>query len=1138
MRLLTYDEADNFVIKSFHGEPMPPYAILSHTWGAENEEVTYADINDGAGQDKAGYEKIRFCGAQARHDGLQYFWIDTCCIDKNNRAELVFSIRSMFTWYRNAARCYVYLSDVTSPTSAVNSDLPNHHDKPPDRQAHQFEFSKSRWFTRCWTLQELLAPSKVYFFNKKGNELGDKLSLISDLSRITDIPKPALQGAPLSHFSTQQRISWGEHRKATKPVDSVYALMGILGVSVSPIDGESPTEAMRRVEHEVDRHNNCVQDLQSTNPRDDKTRIEATKGGLLVNSYRWIINNSTFQKWQQNLSTRLLWIKGDPGKGKTMLMCGIIDEVQKTTRHNNTVAYFFCQATDMRINNAVAVLRGLLYMLVIQNPLLSSHIRKRYDQVGKKLFEDANAWVALSQIFVDIVCDKDLNTVYLFVDALDECVTDLHKLLDLIILTNAKSPRVMWLVTSRNESHIEQRLKPVSNEARLSLELKQNASQITQAVEDYIDHKLSSLDVLEGDSVRDEIRDSMRKKANGTFLWVALMIQELEKYDCFDPLAVVKTTPAGLDQFYDRMLAQIEQNPRSADILRILLCTITVAFRPLYLTEAGSLCALPGPTEMHRKIVASCGSFLTIRSEQIYLVHQSAKDYLSQKMQNNLLPSPTIIHYQIFTQSIKVLSSTLERDIYALEQPGISIDVVKTPSPDPLTNVRYSCVYWFHHLDLSGRISSEKFDYETATAIEGFIKEKFLYWVEALSLCRNIYAFRLAMLRLRITSWKLFKGNSLYHLIYDACQFEKRFGDIIERYPLQTYVSPLLFSPTSSLIRQLFQHEKPRHIVIQPGGSEGWGKFPGTAPKPKGTVNPVVFSPDSTKLVSMSEDKTVTIWDAQNGLCLHTLREHNNTIHAVAFSPDMKRLVSMSEDKTVKIWDIHSGFCLKTLTGHTRPVNSVAFSSLARLASGSRDKTIKIWDTRTGACVRTLIGHTCIVSSVVFSPESTKIASASWDKTVKIWDAHTGACLQTLIGHKHVVSLVAFSPSSKRLASASWDKTVKIWDPHSGACLTTLEGNGRIKSLAFSPDEISIRISGSNLCLSNSVDLTTSNANPEHAHDTRGCVGLNKDWITHNGENILLIPPEYHSRYSAVRNNMVGFGITSDIVWICTVGQP
>ncbi|EUC50479.1 hypothetical protein COCMIDRAFT_929 [Bipolaris oryzae ATCC 44560] len=705
MRLLTYNEDDTLAIKSFHDEPVPPYAILSHTWGEEKEEATYADINNGVGQGKAGYEKIRFCGTQARRDGLQYFWIDTCCIDKDDGTELAFSIRSMFTWYRNATRCYVYLSDVTSPTSAVNSDLPKHHGIPPDRQAHQFEFSKSRWFTRCWTLQELLAPSEVYFFNKEGNEIGDKLSLISDLSRITGIPKSALQGAALPHFN------------------SVYALMGIFGVSVSPVDKESPAEAMVRVEREVDRQNKCVQDLQSANPYDDKTRIEATKGGLLVDSYRWIIDNSTFKKWQQDLSTRLLWVKGDPGKGKTMLMCGIINEVQKT-RQNNTIAYFFCQATDTRINNAVAVLRGLLYMLVIQNPLLTSHIRKRYDQVGKKLFEDTNAWVALSQIFVEMVCDNDLNTVYLFVDALDECVANLHELLDLIILTTAKSPHVMWLLTSRNESHIEQKLKSVTDKARLSLELKQNASQIMKAVEDYIDHKLSSLDIVEGDGVRDKIRDEMRKKADGTFLWVALMIQELEKHDCFDPLAVVETTPAGLDQFYDRMLSQIEQNPRSADMLRILLCTITVAYRPLYLAEAGSLCALPGTTEMHRKIIASCGSFLTIRDEQVYLVHQSAKEYLSHKMQNNCLPFPRTIHYQLFTQSIKILSSTLRRDIYALEQPGVSINDVETPSPDPLANARYSCVYWVYHLRaLDPNFVGKPNAHQIATVIQEFLRK-------------------------------------------------------------------------------------------------------------------------------------------------------------------------------------------------------------------------------------------------------------------------------------------------------------------------------------------------------------------------------------------------------------------------------
>ena len=93
-------------------DTLPPYAILSHTWGADTEEVTFEDMAGGMGKDKLGYKKIQFCAEQARQDGLQYFWIDTCCINKTNKAELSHAIKSMFRWYRNASRCYVFLSDV------------------------------------------------------------------------------------------------------------------------------------------------------------------------------------------------------------------------------------------------------------------------------------------------------------------------------------------------------------------------------------------------------------------------------------------------------------------------------------------------------------------------------------------------------------------------------------------------------------------------------------------------------------------------------------------------------------------------------------------------------------------------------------------------------------------------------------------------------------------------------------------------------------------------------------------------------------------------------------------------------------------------------------------------------------------
>jgi hypothetical protein len=131
------------------GDTIPPYAILSHTWGSDADEVTYRDLIDGTGGDKPGYKKIQFCTKQARHDDLGYVWVDTCCIDKSDSVELQKSINSMFRWYQNATRCYVYLSGITGAgyTEDQLSVL-----------IWESAFQKHRWFTRGWTLQEPLAP--------------------------------------------------------------------------------------------------------------------------------------------------------------------------------------------------------------------------------------------------------------------------------------------------------------------------------------------------------------------------------------------------------------------------------------------------------------------------------------------------------------------------------------------------------------------------------------------------------------------------------------------------------------------------------------------------------------------------------------------------------------------------------------------------------------------------------------------------------------------------------------------------------------------------------------------------------------------------------------------------------------------
>jgi hypothetical protein len=191
---------------------------------------------------KTGYNKIRFCSRQAANDGLQYFWVDTCCINKGDSVELQKAINSMFNWYRNAAKCYVYLSDVSTAGQKRQSGS----------SLWQSAFVKSRWFTRGWTLQELLAPTRVEFFSKEGAYLGSRLELKQQIYDITNIPLRALSGAPLVEFSIDERLSWAVGRETTYEEDEVYALLGIFGVDLPFLYGEQYEGALRRLLKEID----------------------------------------------------------------------------------------------------------------------------------------------------------------------------------------------------------------------------------------------------------------------------------------------------------------------------------------------------------------------------------------------------------------------------------------------------------------------------------------------------------------------------------------------------------------------------------------------------------------------------------------------------------------------------------------------------------------------------------------------------------------------------------------------------------------------------------------------------------------------------------------------------------------------
>jgi hypothetical protein len=253
---------------------IPPYAILSHRWG--DDEVTFQDIKSGRLSDwwksKSWPLKLEGCRLQAMKDNLSYIWVDTCCIDKTNSVELSEAINSMFNWYKYAARCYVYLSDVHS------SNVP---------EAPLSKFRASSWFTRGWTLQELLAPKELHFYDSKWKPIGTKIELSSTIEEVTGISRAFLKGwLGLHSPSVAQRMSWAANRVTTRTEDVAYCLLGLFGVTMSMIYGEKE-QAFVRLQLEIignsDDHSVLAWGLTSDQETTDGNPL-AVPGGALATS--------------------------------------------------------------------------------------------------------------------------------------------------------------------------------------------------------------------------------------------------------------------------------------------------------------------------------------------------------------------------------------------------------------------------------------------------------------------------------------------------------------------------------------------------------------------------------------------------------------------------------------------------------------------------------------------------------------------------------------------------------------------------------------------------------------------------------------------------------------------------------------
>ncbi|KAJ9604827.1 hypothetical protein H2200_010942 [Cladophialophora chaetospira] len=225
-------------MKVFTGDKIPRYAILSHTW-AEDSEVDFREMTDIAGslanpaRQKSGYHKtLRACEV-ARTDGTEHIWIDTCCIDKSSSAELSEAINSMFKWYKGAEVCYAYICDLAFGRNTKTS------------------FGSCSYWTRSWTLQEMIAPELVQFYDMGWNFVGTRDSLIGAIKHITGIEEDVLlRKKPLSEVLIAVKMSWASRRMSTREEDIAYCLLGIFDVNMPLLYGEGQ-KAFLRLQEEI-----------------------------------------------------------------------------------------------------------------------------------------------------------------------------------------------------------------------------------------------------------------------------------------------------------------------------------------------------------------------------------------------------------------------------------------------------------------------------------------------------------------------------------------------------------------------------------------------------------------------------------------------------------------------------------------------------------------------------------------------------------------------------------------------------------------------------------------------------------------------------------------------------------------------